>query len=41
MPGPALYGKRAAKARPRAGMPGPYKRYDRTSNYVRSKEILR
>ena len=41
MPGPALYGKRAAKARPRAGHARPLQRYDRTSNYVRSKEILR
>ena len=38
MPGPALYGKRAAKARPRAGHARPLQRLDRTTTYVRIKK---
>ena len=38
MPGPALYGKRAAKAGP--GMPGPYNAM-MGHTYVRKQKILR
>ena len=40
MPGPALYGKRAAKARPRAGYARPYNAM-MGHTYVRKQKILR